>query len=333
MAFKYKERSKESAEKRKNQQGTNRDPMFKDGITIFKPKDKENRIRFLPPTWTDSDHYGFDLFVHYGIGGEKASYACNKIMRNEDDPICIEAELREKEGDADSAKKIKAKKRVLVYVIDRDNEEAGPQLWPMPWTLDRDIAVLATDDTTGEILLLDKPDAGWDVIFSKKGTLLNTEYYGIKIARKETPLSASDKTATKWLEFIEKNPIPETIIYYPFNYLEKVFSGTTYENKEDDPELNKEEKEEQEEKDVVFTYDSILELSEDELKELAVEQSIPSFMIKKMDYDELVSAVCESLDITIPEPEEEKEPEPEKKKEPEKKEDIKERLKAKLAKK
>lgn len=218
--FEYRQRDAGDTKRRSEGGAKDFDKFLNPSIKMWKPNDNENRIRILPPTWENARHYGLDIWMHYGVGPDRQSYLCLDKMKGLPDPIEEERAEARRDGDEDYAKEIEHKRRVLVYLIDRDNEKEGVQAWAMPWTLDRDIVKVSIDRTNGEVLPIDHPDEGYDVTFEKKGSKNRTEYLGVSIARRSTPLGKDE-----WLDFAQDNPLPEQLIYYDYDHIAKVFSG------------------------------------------------------------------------------------------------------------
>ena len=215
----YKSRdSKKAAERAEG--GNDFDKIFKDGINTFSAADGDNLIRPLPPTWEDPEHYGYDIYVHYGIGADNNAYLCRKKMLNEACPICEEQKRAEREGDDEYAKELKPKQRVAFFLLNRDEEEKGALIWSAPWGFDRDVCKISVDKRTGEVLELDNPEDGYDIEFEKTGAKKRTKYEGVKIARK-----ASDLDHDEALDFVEANPIPDILNFYSYEYIEDIFNG------------------------------------------------------------------------------------------------------------
>jgi hypothetical protein len=200
------------------------DSIFKQDFAVFKVKDGENRVRFLPASWEDAEHYGLDIYVHYGIGSDNQSYLCLDKMKGEECPVCLERN-RAEGGDEDYVRALTATKRVLCWVIDRDDEEAGPLLWPMAWTVDRDIATLCIDARSREALFIDDPEEGYDVTFTKTGAKLKTKYIGIKIDRRPSPLCDDADRAQEWLDFVADNPLKSVLQYFDAKRIAAAASG------------------------------------------------------------------------------------------------------------
>lgn len=204
--------------------GTDFDKIFKDHIKVFSPKKGENRVRFLPATWPDPAHYGWDIFVHYGVGPDRQSYLDLKRMLDKPDPIDEERNELRRLGrtDEQSLKEIRdlnSTRRVACYIIDRDNEADGVQAWPMAQTLDQDISASSVDDD-GAVLDIDHPEEGYDVSFRKEGEKLNTKYKGITISRRPSRLGKKE-----WLEYAIKHPLPDQLQFFSYEDIAKEFGG------------------------------------------------------------------------------------------------------------
>jgi hypothetical protein len=225
--YTYRERSSESVAKRA-QGGGDFDKILKDGIKMWKPNDGDNNIRILPPTWKDAEHFGLDLYVNYGIGADKATYLSLSKMKGEDDPIEEERRKAQQDGDEEYAKELAPKKRVLVWLIDRDHERDGVQAWAMPQGLDRDIVKVSVDKKSGEVLQIDHPEDGYDVSFEKNGTGMKTKYEAASIARRSSPLGKD-----AWLQFAIDNPLPDQLNYFDYDHIARAFGGKSASKRRD----------------------------------------------------------------------------------------------------
>lgn len=247
-SYRYERRDDSKTKERANRGGTDYDRFLKDGLKMFKPNDGDNRIRIMPPTWgpkTKSkvdekpDHYGYDIYVHYGVGADRQSYLCLAKHLGKPDPIAeareeVKRELNENEGDKEleqMVKDLEAKRRVLVFLVDRDNEKEGVQAWAMPWTLDRDIVQVMQDKSTGEVLPIDDPEEGYDVEFTKKGSKNRTEYTGVAIARRSSPLG---RKGEEWMEFCVDHPLPDQLVFFDYDHIAKAFGGKATKRRDDD---------------------------------------------------------------------------------------------------
>lgn len=219
--FEYKKRDVAEAAKRASQGGKDFDVYVREDIKTFSPNNGNNTIRVLPPTWDDPKHYGIDIWVHYGVGPDSQSYLCLHKMKGEACPICDElARARRDREDEDYIKNLEPTKRVLFYMVDRDNEKDGVQAWASPWTIDRDITKVSIDRRTGDVLPIDDPQDGYDVEFERTGKGVGTKYVGLAISRRP-----SDLGNDKWLDFAVDNPLPSILEYYSYEHIQKAFGG------------------------------------------------------------------------------------------------------------
>jgi hypothetical protein len=232
--FKYRPREKDTVKKRANQSGGLFDSIFKSQFATFTPKEGDYRLRVLPPTWPDAQHFGLDIYVHYGIGSDNQSYLCLDKMLGEKCPICEQRKVAERSGDPEYARSLVPTKRVLVWVLDRADEESGPQLWSMAWTIDRDLANLSIDKASGELLLIDDPEDGYDIEFVRTGKGLKTKYSGTAVARRSSPLADDQDQADEWLKFVQDNPLTEVLQYFDYDHIASVAEGAA--KKEDEEE-------------------------------------------------------------------------------------------------
>ena len=222
--FKYHERDPETVRDRANQQTGGYDKIIKD-TEFFKPKEGENNIRILPPTWNLkewSDNWAIEVWLHRDIGPDKATYLCLDKMNKGKCPIC-EARL-DARGD-DEIRALKPKTSMLAYIINRDDEKAGPVVWALSNRFEQDICLRMQDKRTGEVLAIDHPDNGYDISFTRTGTGIKTRYAGIDIARRPSPLADRERDQDKWLDFIQDSPLPDLLDFKTYDYLSQVYAG------------------------------------------------------------------------------------------------------------
>ena len=233
--FAYTRRRGEDVEKRSEQGAGNFESYLKDSVKMFKPNAGDYLIRILPPPDNTYDHFGIDLFLHYQIGIDRQTYVCPREMHVGECPICeeyarVSKDMPDRDDQTEKEKQylrdLRASKRVLFYLIDRNAEKEGVHAWPAPWTLDRDLARLMQDKRTGEILFIDDPEGGYDVEFERKGRGLNTEYIGIKIARRSTPLSESSRQHDQWCTFVQDNPLRDVLKIRDYDTIAEAFHAT-----------------------------------------------------------------------------------------------------------
>lgn len=234
MPLKYKRRDADSVKKRADQDGGNFDGIIKSGIDTFRPKQGTNTVRFLPPSWEDPDHYGFDVWVHSYIGADSGTYICPKKMLDKPCPICAAQKEAADAGEEDEAKKLKATKKVLAWVVDRDDRKPIPKVWIMSWSQDKEIATLCHSEKTGKVIMLDDPDKGFDLSFKRTGEKLNTRYLGYVVDRQASQLGDSQKQENTILAVVEENPIPSILAYKDAKYLQAVVDGKTSKKDQDE---------------------------------------------------------------------------------------------------
>ena len=220
MAFQYKRRTQEQTEARANQQGGGFEGFIKDEFRQYSPKTGDNAIRILPRDASENaTHYGEDVYVHYNVGPERATVICTQKMLGEP-CVCCEDRMRcERIGDEEAAKELKPSRRVVLWLLDRKSEDTGPQVWGMPWTVDRDIAKVCRDRETGEFFFIDDPEKGYDVFFDRSGNPPLIDYTGFQLARR--PSTVPDKI----LEFIAANPILSTLRMRSYEEVKRLFEG------------------------------------------------------------------------------------------------------------
>lgn len=239
MAFKYggKQRTTEDIVRRAKG-GGNWDSYILPEVTVFKPREGENNVRILPPSWLTFDksgkvveneaykrwggHWDIRVFVHYGVGPDEATYLCLNKMNGETCPVC---EARRTAEDDDERDQWRYSERAVCWVIDRDNEKAGPQVWPMPASLSRDIYNRSIDKKTGEPILIDDPEDGYDISFVREGADKRTKYTSVDVDREPSPIHESEKTQQRWEEYITEHPLPDTLQFYDEDYIKKILFG------------------------------------------------------------------------------------------------------------
>lgn len=204
--FQYKPRNQESWEKREKQSAGNFIGFILDSLDTYTVRKGENWTRILPPTWAEAAHYGMDIWVHYGIGPQNASVLCLLKMKNQPCPACEGRAIAEDEGKEELAKELKPTRRVLVWMIDRKDEKK-PLLWPMAWTVDRDISKIARDRQTGELYQLDHPEEGFDISFDVEGEAQTRKYTGFQLARR------ASSVAEAHLTYVVEHPLPDCLIW------------------------------------------------------------------------------------------------------------------------
>lgn len=298
--YEYKARTADQTKARATQTGGAFDSFIKQDYKTYTPPTGDNLVRTLPPTWENPEHFGLDAHVHYGIGPDNSSYLCLEKMKGEPCPICEERARAEKSGDTEYAAKLKVSKRVLVWVIDRNQVKEGPMIWSMAWTMDRDICKIAVDKSTGEVLQIDNPQEGYDLEFERKGTGLKTEYIGIAIARRSTELGDD-----RWLDYVVAHPLPDALQYYDYAHLLRVFQGGSRESPKEGSDRGGRESSGRgrtEDREPDYTWDSIHKMTFDEMSGLIDAKGLKIDPQKSKDDEDLADWVCEDMGIAREEP-------------------------------
>jgi len=244
-SFRYTERSREDVRERANMRGGSFDSYIKSKFKRYKVRDGKNLVRIMPPTWDGAKHYGFDIHVNYGIGVDNQSYLSISKMKqlypdlealeSAKDPIAEARREAEAEGDEKTAKALQPRHRILMWVIDRLDEDEGPQLWDAPFTLDKDFCNLSLDEDTKEAIFVDDPEEGCDIRFYKEGTGMTTKYPASKMKlMSKSPIHEDEKLQEGWLEFITENPVPDCLEYHDYAHISEVFDGHVRVDKDED---------------------------------------------------------------------------------------------------
>lgn len=231
--FRYRETSEDSVRDRAESKGGNYDSIIKPNFTIFRAREGKNRIRVLPSTF-DDPYYAYQAFAHRYVGVDKGSYLCLDKMMGKPCAVCDAALLTRKDGEEQEYKKMRWKELAISWILDRNKDEEKPQLWIIGARTDGDVCKVRTDDDTGKVLPVDNPDGGYDLLFTRDRMDENTRYSGWRFARDPSPISSSQKVQDGILDYIEKNPIPSTLLYYPNEYLDKVINGRVERDKDNE---------------------------------------------------------------------------------------------------
>jgi len=230
--FKYKARTPEQVEKRLNRTGGSFQGFLHDDYKTFKPAVGDNFIRFLPPTWDDAEHWGYEVHVHYGVGPDRASVLCLSKMENKRCPICEARDAARKAGDEEAAKELAPRLQVVSWVMNMRDTAAGPMLWSIGFRMDSDFIKLTRDRESGELLQIDNPEEGYNVSFQREGTTqTTTRYSGFQTSRKPSAIEES------WLEYVVAHPVPTTFVHRTYEEVKALFEGA--DNKGEDEEEKK----------------------------------------------------------------------------------------------
>jgi hypothetical protein len=210
--------------------------MFTKPFDMFKARDGKNRIRILPPTFDGYVDFGLEIWVNYSIGADNSAFLSLHNMKGEPDPIYEERQAANQQGNDDYAKSLAPKKKLLCWIIDRKDEDAGPQLWSMPAGVARNINTLSVDDSSNAIIVHEDPETGFDIEFNKEGTGILTRYSGESIARNTSALHDVDETFNAWMGYVEENKLDEILVFYSYEHIALAFGGNAPQDASQDQE-------------------------------------------------------------------------------------------------
>jgi hypothetical protein len=235
--FKYKRRSVDDVRKRASEKTGSFDSFIKSDFKRYKVRDGKNLIRILPPTWDDPKHYAYTIFLNYSIGADNQTFLSLAEMKGEKDPLAEARKEAQHEGDKEMAKKLTPRKRSLMWIIDRTDEDEGPMLWDAPFTVDTDFVNLSIDEDTKEVIYVDDPKEGCDIRFYKEGTGVGTKYPAARMKiLAPSPISEDKGLQKEWLDFIKDNPVPDCLQYFDYDHISEAFDGVigSYDDDKDD---------------------------------------------------------------------------------------------------
>lgn len=218
--FVYRPRTVEDVQQRQQEVGNDSPGVVMSQYKVYVPPKGDNWIRILPATWENSRHWSFDTWVHFAAGPDRGSVVmCNNRMGQGQ---CYGCELRvqaERAGAEEEAKQLAPRRRGACWLIDRNAEEEGPQIWLMPSGLDDEIQSVSIDKTDNQLYLVDNPTNGYDVTFVKTGEKLNTRYTAPQIARRPSPVHPS------YINYVATNPIPNCLIWRTYEEMVEIYTG------------------------------------------------------------------------------------------------------------
>jgi hypothetical protein len=146
---------------------------------FWSPKDGRNVVRLLPAKPGTEDFY-VESRVHYNVGPNKKMVTCGKVARGSC-AVCDFVDALFKSGDKEDeklAKRMRATSRYYFNVVDRTVEKGSEGfgdilVFGAGATIFTDILGIIVDPDFGDIT---NPDNGRDVIITKSGKQLDTEY-------------------------------------------------------------------------------------------------------------------------------------------------------------
>lgn len=117
-------------------------------------------------------------FLHFSLGADGKKVAtCPKTFNEKNPcPICeyvAQLQKSKNKNDKKLADEIKAKRRIYINVLNRDEEEETPKVLPIGVTILKGLLETMCDPDYGDIT---DPENGRDITITRKGQGLNTEY-------------------------------------------------------------------------------------------------------------------------------------------------------------
>lgn len=206
------------------------DSIFRNGVNTLKMKVGVNNLRIV--RGTDADYWGETIWVHSYVGVKESSYICPKRMgKSKKCPICDAADDASASGDKEEATSLVAKERVICYIVNRDDEKSGIQVWDMSWSQGREIDAVC--DTRRGILNISDHNAGFDISIQRTAMGKATRYVGLQVDRESSPLSEDARQQDAWIDEIDAAPLLDLLKYYPEQYLSDILTGKVEEKDED----------------------------------------------------------------------------------------------------
>jgi hypothetical protein len=202
--------------------------MFKD-VKVWTPKQGMNLVRILPPTWEkNGGNYGVYIKMHYNVGPKEDRYLCLNDKYSPHKRCPIDEALYDLGPNATRDEKfaLRAADAVVYYIIDRDNERDGVQVWLTNPSNDSEIAAQSVDTRNKSVLPIADIDDGYDIEFRRQGSgRKGTKYMGFKVVRDSSPLCDNERRLDEWLDFIFEHPLPTRLNFYTPENIEGVFYG------------------------------------------------------------------------------------------------------------
>jgi hypothetical protein len=170
----------------------NRVGYIRGDVKIFKPVvDVKQCVRFFP-------YKGFcteQVLVHSNIGADGHAVPCLKT-KQQACPLCDLGKKIFLEEGKEASKPYWSKTRWLAWIVDRNAESEGPQLFDMANRSMERLRGLMQDQESGAIVCIDDLATGRDVYFEKgkedsKATMNTIQF--LQIGSKEKPMTVGDK--------------------------------------------------------------------------------------------------------------------------------------------
>lgn len=221
---------------------------------FWRPKNGRNVIRILPEVG-EMEVFWQEVGKHF-IPNSKKVFTCPAFTSGElECPICDFVSELYASGDDESkalAGKLRVRKQFWMNIIDRDNEEAGPQIYGPGIMVFSAIASIIGDPDFGDIYDVEE---GIDIVIEKSGSGLETSYE-VRPRRHATPLAEDPKLVEKWLSeakdlsvvYLSDDPSDDedlmsdgVVGVMPYDRLKEQFESLGEPEEEDEDEYDEEE--------------------------------------------------------------------------------------------
>jgi hypothetical protein len=173
------------------------------GSGIFmKLKPGKHRIRVIPPLLGKKWKRVFYQHFVDVPGLNSVSFVCPLMEEKKPCPVCAtEKKLLASDNESDQrrAKKLKASRRVMINVIDRNQEEAGPKVLTVGPMIENQLIELRKDEDLGGDFV--DPIKGIDVLIIRSGVGATDTEYKVAPANKGIglPLSEDSAKMNEWI--------------------------------------------------------------------------------------------------------------------------------------
>ncbi len=182
----------------------------------------------------DSESFFEEGYLHFSLGEEgKSVVTCPKTFNSKARcPVCEYVESLQKsknKEDKKLAEDIKAKRRIYINVLSRDDEDDEPKVLPIGVTILKGILEVICDPDYGDIT---DPDEGRDITITRKGQGLKTEY---AVLPKPKSTVVSDSLSEEEIE--EKmTDLSSLFVEKSYEDIEAVMNGDSVSDDDDEDE-------------------------------------------------------------------------------------------------
>jgi len=188
--------------------------IVKSNVKIYSMPERENILRILPPL-TAGEFFGLEVWIHSNVGINKDSFLCGRkspLSTKFGFTQCVIcdyiASIQRRGGAKEEYDPLRARRRVMFNMVDRDKPSDGVQIWVAPYTAADDIVRLCYDRRTQAIQDISDPVKGYDIFITREGQGINTKYKGIQLDRLPTPVE--DRYLSERILMLDSLVIPKS---------------------------------------------------------------------------------------------------------------------------